>query len=223
MRSLATAPAPILLASLLLSAPVAANEMDSFKAPGPEWTQASKNRDLVIFTKDNEKAGVREIRAHTFVDAPPKAVFEVVGDFDRYADFMPYVQESRILENKGGELLVYSRLNPPLVSQRDYIIRVKRTEGNASNGGVYKSEWKGEPEAQPERDGIVRVRLNTGSWTLEPVDGGKRTRLTYSLLTNPGGAIPRWIADRSNTVALPDLFKAVKKRASSGASATASK
>lgn len=212
-----------LVFALAASSPVLANEMDSFKAPDDSWAQASKNKELVIFTKDNEAAGVREIRAHTFVDAPPAAVFKAVGDFNNYADYMPYVKESKILKKDGNTLSVYSRLDPPLVSQRDYIIEVKLSPGNAANGGVYKSEWKGTPEAQPERNKVVRVRLNTGAWTLEPADGGKRTRLTYSLLTNPGGSIPRWIADKSNTVAIPDLFKAVKKRAASEASASASK
>lgn len=222
MRSLAhvsvSTSVSLLVLSLGLATPASASdEMDTFTAPGPEWSQASRNRDLVIFTKENKSAGVREIRAHTFVDAPPSAVFEAVSDFENYAKFMPYVKESEIIERAGDSLYVYSLLDLPLVSKRDYVIRVKPTRGNASNGGVFKSEWEGASEKRPVRDGVVRVTLNTGSWTLEPVDGGKRTRLTYSLLTHPGGAIPGWIANKSNTVAIPDLFKAVKKRSAENA------
>lgn len=222
MRHTATLPASILLATFVVPLLATANEMNAFQPPGPEWSQASRNKELVIFTKDNEKAGVREIRAHAFVDAPPAAVFDAVGDFDNYAKYMPYVKESKILEEKGNVVWVYSLLAPPLVSQRDYVIEVKRTRGGDANGGVFKSEWVSTPDKQPERDGVVRVVLNTGSWTLEPVDGGTRTRVTYSLLTNPGGAIPRWIADRSNTVAIPDLFKAVKKRSAQNVKKAAS-
>jgi hypothetical protein len=46
----------------------------------------------------------------------------------------------------------------------------------------------------------------------EPISGGSRTRLTYTLLTNPGGMIPDFVANMSNTVAIPKLFKAVMKR-----------
>lgn len=222
MRSTATLPVTILLATLVVPALAIANEMNEFQPPSPEWSQATRNKELVIFTKDNEKAGVREIRAHMFVDSPPSAVFDAVGDFDNYAKYMPFVKESKIIENQGNQLSVYSLLAPPLVSQRDYVIQVKLTRGTEANGGVFKSEWVGAPDKRPERDGVVRVKLNTGSWTLEPVNGGARTRLTYSLLTNPGGSIPRWIADKSNTVAIPDLFKAVRKRAAENAKRSAS-
>ena len=69
------------------------------------------------------------------------------------------------------------------------------------------------PAEVPEKDGIVRVKINTGAWILAPLAGGKRTRITYRVSTNPGGSIPTWLANKSNTTAIPDLFKAVRKRA----------
>src|SRR5258706_3963 len=50
-------------------------------------------------------------------------------------------------------------------------------------------------------------------WPLEPIDGGKRTLGTYQLLTDPGGSIPTFIANKANTTALPELFARVRKRA----------
>lgn len=184
------------------------------ESPGAGWKEANRKKDIVIFTRDNPKAGAREIHAVSEVDAAPEVVFRVVGDFENYAKFMPYVKESKILETKGPTLLyVYALLSPPLVSDRDYAIEVKRTAGSDANGGVYTSAWTSKSEMQPERDGVVRVKLNTGSWTIEPLDGGARSRLTYRLLTHPGGSIPDWIANKSNTIAIPDLMKAVKGRA----------
>ena len=69
-----------------------------------------------------------------------------------------------------------------------------------------------QPEVQPEVKGVVRIKLNEGSWLATPLDGGTRTRLTYTLLTNPGGLIPDFVANMSNTTAIPELFKAVGKR-----------
>ena len=37
-------------------------------------------------------------------------------------------------------------------------------------------------------------------------------RLTYTLLTNPGGLIPVFVVNMSNTIAIPKLFEAVRKR-----------
>ncbi len=183
------------------------------KAPGPGWEEAKRTDDLVIFTRDNPKVGTRDIDAVSEVDAPPAVVFEVVTDFDHYVDFMPYVKESKTAKRLSAtELVVYSLLSPPIVDDRDYYIDVKTTTGSAANQGVYTSAWTSRPSYGPVRDGVVRVKINTGAWVMEPLDGGKRTRLTYHLSTNPGGSIPTWIANLSNTKAIPNLFQAVRKR-----------
>lgn len=196
----------------LIAAPFAAGAIEA-TSPGPDWELANKKSDFVIFTKDDKDAGVRAIVAITEVDATPQVVFDVVGDFDNYADYMPYVKESHVVEKTGDKLLVYSLLSPPLVSDRDYYIEVKRTRGSDANKGVFTSAWTAKPDFKPDVKSVIRVRQNTGSWVLEPLDGGKRTRVTYNLLTHPGGSIPTWMANKSNTVAIPSLFKAVRERA----------
>jgi hypothetical protein len=179
--------------------------------PGSGWTEAYRSGELVIFTKDVEKG--RRIVAIAEVDARPEVVFNVVNDFDHYPEFMPYVIESRVLSRNGdSEVVAYNRIAPPFVAERDYPLKFRMTRGTSANGGVFRSEWTASPEAEPEVKGVVRIRLNDGSWVAEPISGGTRTRLTYTLLTNPGGLIPDFVANMSNTVAIPKLFKAVMKR-----------
>ena len=181
------------------------------KSPGVDWTEAYRTSELVIFTQDVEKG--RRIIAVGEMEAPPAVVFNVIADFEHYPDFMPYVKESRVLSRMGdGEVITYARVVPPFVSERDYLLKVRMTRGMASNGGVFKIEWTAIPEAQPKIEGVVRVKLNEGSWLAEPHEGGTRTRLTYTLLTNPGGLIPVFVVNMSNTIAIPKLFEAVRKR-----------
>jgi len=179
--------------------------------PGTGWTEAYRSAELVVFTKDVEKG--RRIVAIAEVDARPEVVFNVVNDFDHYPEFMPYVIESRVLSRNGdSEVVAYNRIAPPFVAERDYPLKFRMTRGSLANGGVFRIEWTASPEAEPEVEGVVRIRLNDGSWVAEPISGGSRTRLTYTLLTNPGGMIPDFVANMSNTVAIPKLFKAVMKR-----------
>ena len=188
------------------------------KSPGPDWTEAYHTSELTIFVKDVDEG--RRIVATTEVEARPEIIFDVLSDFEHYPDFMPYVKESRVLgRESNGEVITYARIAPPFVSERDYLLRVRMTRGTVSNGGVFKVEWKAVPEAQPEIEGVVRIKLNEGSWLVAPLDGGTRTRLTYTLLTNPGGLIPDFVANMSNTIAIPELFKAVGKRSVQGAKA----
>lgn len=188
------------------------------KSPGAEWTEAYRSRELVIFTKDIKEG--RKIVAISEMEAPPELVFNVVGDFEHYRDFMPYVKESRVLSRRDDdEVITYARIAPPFVSERDYPLKVRMTRGMPSNGGIFKIGWKAVPDAQPEVKGVVRVKLNEGSWLVEPLEGGMRTRLTYTLLTNPGGLIPDFVVNMSNTVAIPELFESVRKRSAEKAAA----
>jgi hypothetical protein len=188
------------------------------KSPGPDWTEAYHTSELTIFVKDVDEG--RRIVAATEVEARPEIIFDVLSDFEHYPDFMPYVKESRVLgRESNGEVITYARVAPPFVNERDYLLRVRMVRGTASNTGVFKIEWKAVPEMQPEVEGVVRVKLNEGSWLAAPLDGGTRTRLTYTLLTNPGGLIPDFVANMSNTIAIPELFKAVGKRSVQGAKA----
>jgi uncharacterized membrane protein len=188
------------------------------KSPGPDWTEAYHTSELTIFVKDVDEG--RRIVATTEVEARPEIIFDVLSDFEHYPDFMPYVKESRVLgRESNGEVITYARVAPPFVSERDYLLRVRMVRGTASNTGVFKIEWKAIPEMQPEVEGVVRIKLNEGSWLAAPLDGGTRTRLTYTLLTNPGGLIPDFVANMSNTIAIPELFKAVGKRSVQGAKA----
>ncbi len=181
------------------------------KSPGADWTEAHRTDELVIFTKDVDEG--RRIMAVAEVNAPPEVIFNVVSDFDNYPDFMPYVKESRVLSRKNdSELVSYQRIAPPFVSERDYPLKFTLTRGTPANGGVFKTEWSASPKTLPEVNGVVRITLNDGSWLIEPLDSGKRTRLTYTLLTHPGGMIPGFVANLSNTIAIPKLFAAVKKR-----------
>ncbi|HEX8873908.1 MAG TPA: SRPBCC family protein [Nitrosospira sp.] len=205
----------VILAAAAMLAVSSARALD-VKSPGADWTEAYHTDELVIFTKNMGED--RKIIATAEVQAPPEVVFKVVTDFEHYGDFMPYVEESRVLTRKGdNEAVTYARIAPPFVSERDYPLKVRMTRGSPSNGGVYKLEWTANSEAKPEVEGVVRVKLNEGSWLAEPLDGGKRTRLTYTLLTNPGGLIPAFVVGLSNTIAIPELFKAVKKRAADSA------
>jgi hypothetical protein len=185
------------------------------KLPGPAWAEATRSNELIIFTRDDAGLHAREVQAVGEADAPPAAVYAVLADVGHYAEFMPYMKESRILRRiSDTDMMVYERLAFPVISDRDFVVHRRHELGTAANGGVYRIRWQIDSEyfVQPV-EGVVRLELSTGSWVLEPIDGGKRTRITYQVLTSPGGSVPNWISERSTTRAVPELFKVVKERA----------
>jgi hypothetical protein len=58
---------------------------------------------------------------------------------------------------------------------------------------------------------VVRVKVCEDGWLLEPEDATK-TRATYTVYTDSGGAIPAFIANRAGQIAIGRLFVAVRKR-----------
>jgi len=104
-------------------------------------------------------------------------------------------------------------VNAPLVDKRDYLIRIL-DESNWNDGkGFLKAAWTAAADKMPEKDGFVRVKLNNGYWLLEPRENGSKTWATYYVLTDPGGSIPKWIANQANNNAVPDVFSSVRKGA----------
>ena len=166
-----------------------------------------------VWTREKPGSDVKEVRAVGEIDAPPAEVFKVISDYEHQKGNMPYVEEQKVFSRTEGEVVFWTVADFPLVSKRDWVIKSKLEKN--FEGGKYRASWEvtEHKEAPPAAEGVVRLKINTGSWTLEPLGDGKRTRGTYYIFTDPGGSIPSFIANKANTKALPDLFEAVRKRA----------
>lgn len=198
------------IAALLLAFSGAAHALD---APRPEgWTEASRSNESVVFFKEHEATEARDILAYAEFDASPEAAFKVVTDFDAYPAFFPYVKESKLFKKtSASDLVVYQWMDVPLQPHRDYLLHFTLTKGNKGNGETFRSQWTAEPELAPEKEGYVRMKLYQGSWSFAPLDGGKRTRVTYMVLSHPGGGMPKWMVDQS-VGTIPNIIKAVRER-----------
>lgn len=199
------------LFGLGLLAPLAAPAADDSGG----WRQVDKQGDITLYEKDRAGTGVKEVRAVGTFDSPNWMVRNVIDDSDHYKDFMPYVIESRTLARDPAKhtILTYAKINPPLVSKRDYTILI-HDESRPGPGGemTYVSRWEGSNKGPAEQPGIVRVKNNEGSWLLEPIDNGQQTRATYTLFTDGGGGIPNFLLNSLNKKRLVELFDVVKKR-----------
>jgi hypothetical protein len=198
------------LLALLLSA--AGWEQRSFRCQRPArgcQTRACCDQSPGISSR--ESGGLREYLAVGEIDAPPERVFAVVTDFEHGAEFMPHLVFSRVLSRTATEVVSWASASFPLVSRRDWIVRFHLED---LPGGALRASWS--PETSPwlpPPGGAVRLRVNSGSWLIEPIDGGRRSRATYQVLADPGGWIPAFLARPAEEAALPDLFEAVRKRA----------
>ncbi|HEY0839295.1 MAG TPA: START domain-containing protein [Vulgatibacter sp.] len=197
--------APLSMALLLLVPPAFAGAADG-------WKRIAGGRDLNVFERD-AAGGVPEVKVEGRIDSPPETVLAVLADVESYVETMPHTEVSKLVKREGDRVWLYSVVDPPLGSRRDYCVEITLTQ---RDDGTLGTEWKPANELAPaEKKGVVRVKVNDGSWTLEPTDGGKATWATYRLHVDPGGKVPKWIVEKTNRKSVPDAFEAVRKASTS--------
>jgi hypothetical protein len=178
------------------------------------WELSTKTDGISVYTRERKGTAVHEMKAVAVLDGAPPDVWKAIRDYPRYTQTMPYTEEAKVVasDQDGKIISFYSVLNLPLVDRRDYLIRIVDESSWQDGKGFFKCTWATTTEgAPPPRKNIVRVAVNEGYWLLEPRDGGTRTNATYYIYTDPGGSLPKWIVNRANATAVPDVFRAIRK------------
>lgn len=187
-------------------------ELSSSIDPKEGWKLAAQTNEITIYWRPRPGSSLKEFKATGQIDAPTQAVHAVIDDFENYPNFMPYTKECRMIKRESNALVGYQRISPKICADRDYTLRVWNKSWPAAGGMVYLSRWEPANELGPaEKKGIVRVKICDGGWLLEP-DGAIKTRATYSVYTDTGGAIPAFLANHASQTGISRLFQAVRKQ-----------
>ena len=195
-----------LIASELCAIALAAEPEAS---PG-EWKFISDKDGVTIYRRQRTLS--KESKATGEIAASTDLVHAVLEDVESYTSFMPYTAECRVLKREGETIVAYQRISAPMVSDRDYTIRVRTNAKKVESGTIYSSSWVTDNAAGPSvRPGVVRVSLCDGSWLLEPT-GPNSTRATYQIYTDSGGLIPSFIKERAGPAGIRKLFDAIRKQ-----------
>jgi hypothetical protein len=161
-----------------------------------------------------ERGEVRELRAVGIIDAPTDVVFSVICDVKSARELVPHLGAFRVLVDHGDSALAYQRLEVPTMTPRDFTLRHScRTEKDKEGHTLRVNEWRTDNSAGPPSvDGVIRLELNEGSWVLEEIDGGRRTRATYRLRIDPRGDVPAFIMSTAMKMQVPELYKKLTAR-----------
>jgi ribosome-associated toxin RatA of RatAB toxin-antitoxin module len=203
----------IAIVSLLLGAICFAADAPKSDKAEEGWKVASSSGEVKIWSRRHPGSPLKEFKAIGQVDAPSRTVYGVIGDFESYTSFMPYLAECRLLKRESGSYLTYQRISPKICGDRDYTLRIHETSSAGDGGLIYSNKWEPANESgPPEKKGVLRVKVCEGSWLLEP-DGAEKTRATYCIYSDTRGLIPAFIANHFAQVAIGKLFAAIRKQA----------
>lgn len=192
-------------------------------ASAEEWKKITDG-EVVIKVRDRPDipGGVQEVWAEGELAADSRDIQSALRDHESYRHWMPYVTESKLVASEPDGRVTYTQLDFPIISNRDYVLRVVDEQLLGEDGsGEFRLRWSADSKALPEREGVVRLRHNQGSWLFTP-SGEGRSRFVYRFSVEPGGSIPGFLAGVGQKDAVMDTVRAVEKRAQKLGSARAS-
>ncbi|HEY2743524.1 MAG TPA: SRPBCC family protein [Polyangia bacterium] len=177
-------------------------------AAPPNFKHVGGAHGVEVFRQ--EKSPVIDLYAEGDIESPPSVVRDVLVDWDHASKLTHNVGESRVVAKGANETFVYQRLKLPIVSDRDFTLRTSWTQ----RGGTFVEQFAVDNSRGPApRDGIVRVSVMQGSWTLDPIRDGAATHARYHVQIDMAGSIPRWMVSGGAAKDIPKLFDGVRKQA----------
>ncbi len=165
------------------------------------------DRDQGVDVYQHRTSEIIRIAGEGLIAAPPEEVRKTLLDYERHPDCLDSVAVSRVLSRADHRMVVYQRLDLPLISDRDFNLLVSWGEKDELRWIHYRVS----PRGIGPRPGVVRVSFHSGSWQLVPALGGKATRARYQSSIDLAGMLPRWMARSNVGDEVPALFEAVRR------------
>ena len=153
-------------------------------------------------------------RANASVDADLETVLAVLLDVGRYREWDAECLESEELRrpSKGRVFWRYLGAVPWPADDREAYLWSEVTV--VKPGAEVRIDFReaAPQETPPPREGVVRVPLLRGSWTLV-AEGPKRTRVAYVAKTRAGGAVPDFVVAHVGSASPKALIEGLRRRA----------
>jgi len=163
---------------LLLPCPATADEA---------WKPVKTTRDgIAISRRPGRTSGFHEVRFQARHPAAPQRLADFV--WDGFSQAHPPVQQRDFVVRQPGEIVFHDRVHAPVVSDREYTMRIVRER----DGDVLRLVFRTAPElGPPPTPGLVTLPIAQGQWEFRPDATG--TAVTYTVYSEPGGGVPAFL------------------------------
>lgn len=164
------------------------------EAPGKEWNVIDERRGITVSRKEQPDCGLPAFRGKGTIQGDVVQILALMLDSDAVEQWAYGVDDARRLKriNENQDLIyLYSDIPWP-VRDRDMIVR--RTVTVIKPGEEFRIDLKCEPDAVPEKSGVVRVRKCSSGFHLRRITADT-TEIDYDMSLDPAGLLPKWAAN----------------------------
>jgi len=181
-----------------------------------EWTLVLQRDDIEVFTRAVTGSDLDEFLGTMIIDAPVNVVEAVIDDVPASPQWMADCREARtirIIDENSSVVLNVTKTPWPVWDRETLVLSTKRRD--VEMGTVVFQFHSVHDSTVPVGKKNVRIPAVDGQWVLSPVDK-ERTKVTYTVKSNPGGSIPKFIAAQRSRdipyITLLGLKEMVKKK-----------
>jgi hypothetical protein len=170
--------------------------MPSYSNAEDQWTLKKDSNGVKVYSTPSGGEDLIIFKGVTEINAPIEVVTEVVRDIPSYTQWYWQCKEARVLKSDPGKrTIVFYFVSHPgwPVSDRDFIIYNTQV-GDPKDGEVSLALGNIAEDIVPLQEGIVRLKHVSGGWNLKKIDKNK-TAVTLLIKTEPGGSVPKAIAN----------------------------
>jgi len=156
------------------------------------WEKVTTTDGVTVEQRPVADSKFVELRFTTTTDKTPELLCAAVFGDGKFDKDEPSLKSREVLSETADTRITHDEIAPPLVNLRDYVVKAHW----AMEGSACRMTFEATDElAPPLAAGWIRVTKVRGYWLFEPVEG--KTRLTYVVFSDPGGAIPPFLAEGS--------------------------
>lgn len=154
-----------------------------------KWELVNSADDISVYNRKVKGYGMPQSKVETFLEGGSfTKVKEVLRDIKSFKNWFPKCTESTLIESKNGKFIYYTIYDAPWpVSDRDGYIEVSYSESE----NEFLMFVKALPKYRPDEEGMVRIPLSDGKWTITKKKKG--VSIVNISLSRAGGNIPDWL------------------------------
>jgi hypothetical protein len=152
------------------------------------WEPHGKRDGVAVWVAVQPDSDVPRVKAMTIVDAPTDQVWTYITGPGMELDGLKV--RKRMGSCGDSCEYIYFRLGNWMIEDRHYVVKMQWRIEERDGQRHYSRWWTMPAERQPHGQGAASIHNIQGSWQLESVDGGRKTRVIYINHLDLGGDVP---------------------------------